>query len=202
MAFVPFDGAAECRIRMSLDGEPVETGFGLVAVGTVGITALETAVVTIGNYWATFIMPQLSTVTVLRSVYAFDLTSPTSYDAEWLDASLTEGTFGGEPLPNQNSAPFVLNTPFRGRSFRGRMSLPGLTNDSCDTNIINVGWLEDTLTMLNLLLLEITNETAYAMAVLSRVSEGVERSEGVATAVRSVTYRRVGPGSQDTRSKG
>lgn len=202
MAFVPFENAAELRIRMSLDGEPVETGFGLLATTGGSISALQSCVNFVGPFWANNIMPLLSTVTVLREVTAWDLSAPISFTRTWQDPVLTNGQYTGQPEPNQVSAPFALLTGIRGRSYRGRMSIPGLTGNSCQTNIIQSEWLAAMLAAFSDLLSQMGGASAYVMAVLSRVSEGVERTEGVASAVNEIVYRRVGPGTQDTRSKG
>ncbi len=99
------------------------------------------------------------------------------------------GTSGSPSMPNNVTAAASFRTAFRGRSFRGRAFVVGLTEAGITANAIEptviTAWLNFWEAMR---VLEPTGgEATYQLAVVSYMSGGVLRPVPIATPVTSIT---------------
>jgi len=202
MPFVPFSNAAEVEIRMLYLSQEVECTFGYSQNAIIVPSALTALCTTIGTKWSIEVMPLLSSSLQLLEVVARDLTSPTSFDGGWSPEGTVVGGEGGDPLPGNAAACISLRTGLTGRWFRGRNYLPGLTTNITAGNFITPDFATDMQNAYTELLGAVEGAMTGQLAVLSRVYQGADREEGVATPITRAVFADRDVDSQRRRLRG
>lgn len=202
MPFVPVQNVMQTNVRYTLHGEQVENTLYWFAELGVSPSVLQLAAENLLQEWRDNIMTQLSVDLQLREVYAFDLSSSTG---SVYTATGTGGPFPGglnDPaLPGNVAACLSFRTANRGRSFRGRIYLPGLTEPSVIGNNLN-GIRAAGITAGFAVVSTVMASLGLAHVVVSRVSNGVPRTTGVATGVSSILFTDTSVDSQRRRLGG
>jgi hypothetical protein len=81
------------------------------------------------DWWVGAMQTLVSTAVVLREVYVTDLGSATGGTTTLVPAEFTGGANVNEPLPNNVTLAIAARTTARGRSYRGRSFVVGLTRN-------------------------------------------------------------------------
>lgn len=140
------------------------------------------------SWGATFKNYQSNALT-LREVKATDLSSETGATAVYTPGSQNVGSRPDEGLPANCAMLLSVKTLKRGKSYRGRIYVPGLTEDQCAGST----WSGGAVTAFNTYFgswdfLENDGEP-YGMQVVSRFHNGAPRAIGVHTDVTGWTAK-------------
>jgi len=92
------------------------------------------------------------------------------------------GTSGADPLPGQNAALITWLTGTRGKSFRGRTYIPGLTEASITSGVLTAGFVTALQTFENDV---ITNAN---VGVISRYHDSALRNSGIVTVITGAQH--------------
>ena len=185
MGFVPVPNVVQTNVRYTYFGEQCEntlyweTGTATTPAIVGGIAAV------LLNQWGTVVMPLLSQDLTLREVYAFGLDSASAPSAT--------ATPGGGPiaggvanpgLPGNVALCVSFRTALRGRSFRGRIYLPGITEGMVVGNLIAEATATRIVNAVNTVALEVEDSWA-PHCVVSRYENNAPRTTGISTLVTS-----------------
>lgn len=143
MEYVPVPSVSQVEMRYSLQNIPCENTLYFRAkppATTVDQLPLAEA---LKNWWGTFIFPLMVVNAVLREVYVTDLTTQTGEAVSYTEGLPLTGEIALEPMPNNVAACISFRTAQRGRSFRGRNYLMGLSVDQVLGNNLLEGVAED-----------------------------------------------------------
>lgn len=190
MPFIPAERVAEVEIRFSLDGQHCENTLYFERSATIDSDGLQALATAIETWWAAEIAPSLSANVHLVAVVATDLTSDSGPQYELTPSSPVSGGNSSPQLPNNVAWCIKFLTGFRGRSFRGRNYISGLTTGHRDTNnTITVDVANTFKTSYESLLMGggLLPED-WLWVVLSRYHANAPRVAGVWETVISVSY--------------
>lgn len=187
MPFIPVPNTAQLELVYLWQGQRCQNVLHYVKASPWDITQLtelcEAAVVEWGaglDIWA-------SETLSLIEVVATDLSSQTGPVVNYAEGLPIPGSVESESLPNNCSMVITKRTQKRGRSYRGRIYVCGLTEGAVNGNQVNqanvTGLLAGWTAMLSL---AITDDEAN-MCVVSRYQEGQPLSQGIATLVTNLT---------------
>jgi len=113
----------------------------------------------------------------------------------------TVGTNAADVLPNSNAFCVSFKTAGRGRSSQGRNFVPALPRDSVFEDLIDLTYVEAVITAYNRLLVP-DLDIGAALVVVSHVTAGAPRSEGLVEPVVGITYADLILDSQRRRLNG
>lgn len=170
------------------------------AVVVTNMSALANAV----SAWVTGVLaPLLSRDWTFTRIRAIDLTTQTGPVVEF-----TVETVGGvdsEAAPNNVSACVSFRTDQRGRSARGRNYVPGIPNSLITLNTLDAGFIGDLVDAYLQLVGPGVFLVGWQQVIVSRVTAGAPRAEGLAipvtnvlmvgNSVRSMRSREIGHGA-------
>ena len=190
MPFQPATDIAECEVRMTLQGVPVENVFHFVTLGGGPWDAgsIEALAENLLSLWTTIILPQQSSVLSLRSVLAKDLSAPVAPFFEAFPLVPVNGSLIGAAVANQNAVVLTKRSGLTGRSARGRTYHVGITEDQMNGNFITEAY-GDALNEGYELLRQEMADAGAVMVILSRFTGGVERPDGIAFNIVSMGLR-------------
>jgi hypothetical protein len=180
------------EIRMTWAGQQVENttywDFGEEPLFA-DMTALATA---LANWWSANIADLVSDQVRIREVTVTSLDSATGPQANFVPPTFIDGALESPSLPNINSLSVSFRTALRGRSFRGRNYVVGLTESQVTDNTVDVPTTEGYQAAYTALRTGATASIA-AWSVVSRYSgvdpvtkKPIPRVEGIATPITSV----------------
>lgn len=152
-------------------------------VGT-SIAQMDDLATVLETWWLAEVRPLVSTGVQLDFIRITDLTNSTAPSKEYLVGEF--GTAEGNTLPGNVTAAISFKTALRGRSYRGRNYIIGMTepqveNDSVQPTV--VGGYEDAYEALALAI----DGIDLVHVVASRTIDGVAMNPGVTTPIS--TYR-------------
>lgn len=141
MPFVPVANTALVETRMTWASQQVENTLWIEFPAAISPSDLLTLANDIDSWWETFYGPLVSDGVQLHEVVATDMTSASSGQVSVTPAIAAIGGQSSPDLPSNASLTISFRTALRGRSFRGRNYLVGLTEDTNTGNIINDAFL-------------------------------------------------------------
>lgn len=186
MAFVPVPNTIQVDVLFELDGQRVENIHYYELDVAPTITQVADLLATIREAIETELMPLLSSSLTLVELVGTLLTAIDSFSISNVVTPPVAGGNTVQALPSNVSYTITKQTALRGRSFRGRNYVVGMTEDAININTINPTFRTDLLTVWELLRV-VGNPDGWTQVVVSRVANGVERTTGVTTPVTSVT---------------
>ena len=184
MAFVPVPNGAQVEMRYSYLGERVENVFWVYVPGSASpdVADLEAIAGIFHDWWDGHIKTIQSANATLREIYVTDQSSSAGSAFTFSTGLPADGANTQEPLPGNVSLTVSLRSSLRGRSFRGRSYIIGLTENQVSGNLLTTAaanaWLAAYDELVNAL-----NTGPYILAVCSRVSGGAPRAAGVLTPI-------------------
>lgn len=185
MVYVPVLNTVAVSFRYTLDSQLVENVINFS--GTVDWTTSNMA--SLGgdliDWWRANLAPLQSVDVSFREVYLLSLETASSPSVIVTTSLPDTGEESGTPLPNNATCTVTFRTAQRGRSFRGRNYVIGLTQALLSSsNTISLTTRTDYLAAYGeLLTLTLTN--GAKPVVVSRFSDGAPRATGLATLVTS-----------------
>lgn len=194
MAYVPVLNTIEAELRYAQGGENTENTLYFSKGGPWSPTELVDAGATLVDWWVANMKPLINTSCGLREVQITDLTSASSGAVTYTTGLPQFGAVGGGMAPN-NVAPCIsFHTASRGRSFRGRNYIAGISGGDVVGNNIDGDWA-DAVTAAYALLLVAAGDMLAEWVVVSRFSgmagtprRPVPRAAGVITPILNASF--------------
>jgi hypothetical protein len=138
----------------------------------------------VGQYWGTDVLPAMSTAYSTTHVDCFGMDDPTAHGSA---AAVYSGANSGQPFPAFSVVNVELLTPLRGRSYRGRYGIPGVTAsmiDATDANLLDPGYQAGLQTEVQNFRSDMSGgATPGILCVISTVHNGVVRPTPISTDV-------------------
>lgn len=202
MPFVPFSNVAQFNVRASFQNNQIENVLHFANdVDTIDPSILVAGATLLLNSWGDNIIPVVSSTYLLREVFAVDLTTETSETATASFTTPLPGAQGGQAAPASAALVLTHRTTKRGRSFRGRTYISGLTGASVTGNVVDGTTAGDILAGFQQVIADM-QEAGWTFVIASRISGGVSRVTGVATVVATTLVRDFDIDSQRRRLNG
>jgi hypothetical protein len=194
MPFVPVPDTVLAEIRMQQDSQKIENTlyFKGTSLDVPTATTLATALI---DWWTANIAPKTHVSLILSSVVITDLSSATGFQVGVAPTTSTHGLItGSDEMPNNVVATISFRTGSRGRSFRGRNYIAGLTNGQITANTLTSTAITDFLDAYNALLAVATAQDVV-WVVASRFSgvdpvthKPIPRTTGITTEITNVLF--------------
>lgn len=181
------DKTAEVSMRFTYDGQQVENVYHVIQADEWNATTLMSLAEDFDTWWHTNLQPSLPNDLVLREVVATDLSSATGPSVTFPATSPQAGAQNVESLPNNVTLAIKWLTSSRGRSFRGRTFHLGLSDTVVLRNTATDALIAQLQTAYEALLTSITAGDGAALCVLSEVSGGAPRANGICTEITGVS---------------
>lgn len=109
---------------------------------------------------------------------------------EYSSAVNQAGSVAGDPLPPQTALCVTLRTAFAGRSFRGRIYLPGAAESANDnTGKASAAAQAAALVFGNALAAQVVQGNEWVLAVRSGFNNGAARNPAISNGVTALTVR-------------
>lgn len=192
MAAVPVLDTAEIEVRMLLADQKIENTLWFRHDGSISSADLDGLTSGVLGWWNSDYKPLVSGLVSLREIYGTDQTTPTGA-ASTQDGGGAVGALGGTTLSNSLAMTISFRTPQRGRAFRGRNYIPGLTTaQMVNANEIEPSTATSFISAYNSLLGADALVTGWTWVVVSRFSgkdslgHPVPRVAGIPTEVTRV----------------
>lgn len=134
MASVPVPNCALAEMRYSLDGQDVENTLWFRFQADIVPSDLEDLGTALLSWWEANLRPLQPTALTLREVYMTDQTTPNGPSFTQLPLGANTGERAEAILPSNVSLAVSFRTNFRGRGFRGRNYVLGLTENMVTAN--------------------------------------------------------------------
>lgn len=192
MAAVPVVNCAEVEIRMLLADQKIENTLWFLHDGVISSTNLDALTVGVLDWWTGDYAPLVSGLVTLREIYATDQTTPMGA-ASTQDGGGAPGAVGGTTLANSLALTLSFRTAVRGRSFRGRNYIAGLTTGQMtNANEVDPDVAASFISAYNSLLGADALVTGWTWVVVSRFSgvdvdgHPIPRAAGIPTEITRV----------------
>jgi len=142
MPFVPVPNCVEAEIRMTWDLQEVENTLYFDFGDTPTVGGMVTLMNDLFDWWTTNMAPLIFGGVQLREIVVTDISSATGPQVSFTPPIAEFGSASGASLPNNVSFTVSFRTASRGRSFRGRNYVVGLTEgavvgNTVDTAVVN-----------------------------------------------------------------
>ena len=182
MPFIPLPRGIKITIGFTLRGVPVSITFHVQAPDTVTTTHLANAAQIVKDWWDGTAYFQFSQDLVIQRIEATDVSTQPAQ--QHIITSFTHGTGNAavDALPSNVAIVISNRTFFIGRSYRGRVYLPGIASNVVEDNVLTAGAKANLETMWGTLLTNLGN-AALPMIIASYQNNLASRETAVATLV-------------------
>lgn len=186
MAFVPFNNTIKIEAVYIQDGQYVENVLHYIVDETPNVDTALSLAESWFNWWDTDLkVLQPNTVSLVKIKWTI-MENDNDPGGEWTTQLPEVGTYNSPALPNNVTVAVRLVTPFRGRSYRGRIYHVGLTEGVVTGNTVSQTYLDSLIAAYGDMVSLTTDVGPAILGVASRFHNGVERSLGVITPVVSI----------------
>lgn len=192
MPFVPVPNTVLAEIRMLFSSQKIENTLWF----DLGVTPAPTDMLALANglssWWINEYAPLVSIGVQLREVVVTDMSSATGPQVSFSPATPAFGANTSAVKPSNAAATVSFRTASRGRSFRGRNYIPGLTQDTLNGDTLQTAFMNDAVDAYEQLLPAGTAEIVGTWVIASRFhgvdsdKKPIPRTTGIATPVTSV----------------
>ena len=192
MPFVPVLNTALVEIRQIVNAQKCENTIWAEHATAIDATALGALSIAVRDSWITNMLPLQSSALQLTEVVSTDQTTATGLQDT---AAPSTPTFGGSTpnvMPNNVTFAVSFRTGTRGRSFRGRNYVVGLTEDQVAGNSLVAGVSALWIAAYEQLMADIAG-AGWQMVIASRFSgvdptthQPIPRAAGVTTPVTTI----------------
>lgn len=187
MPFVPVPNVAEIAFIYSYAAVPCQNSLYARKAGMT-LTDLNNLASAMAVSWATNVMPLLNEDVSFPFVICRDLTTATSGIV--LQALTPPATGGAGDGVGDNAEAFAvkLSTASRGRSFRGRIFIPGIPSTAKeDRNHVSADWA-GLITAAVAQVVDDMGGQGFEGVVVSRFTAGEPRTTGLGTTITGVSF--------------
>ena len=189
MAFIPVPNTAQAELVYVWNDQVCQNVLHYTISQPWQASFMEEAAETLKNLWNTHLANRCSDQLSLVQVRMTDLGDETGPVVNYATGLPSPGTQTSPSLPNNCALVLTKRTQKRGRSYRGRIFHPGLTESLVTGNTVipaSAASIRDNWEELLGFDLPIAVETAN-MVVVSRQQNGVPLGTGIATLVTNLT---------------
>lgn len=187
MPRVSTPNTAEVEVRCTQDGQQVENVLHFVGSGNYNESELNLLANDVATWWIASLQSITGNTVTLNSIVATDLSSPTGPQVTFTTGLPQTGTEGAAALPNNVTVAVKLLTASRGRSFRGRVYFIGLGEDATDGSTLHDAAVTGIKAAFEALRDYPFSSNDSAWGVLSEVTAGAPRTEGICTPITTVS---------------
>jgi hypothetical protein len=189
MPFVPATNVVQAELLYTWDTQIVETVLHYQLAGGYDIPKMILLGGALRTAWAAGVQGSMSNSVTLTQIRLTDLTTVSSPVVNYSTGLPLSGSLVATPaLPNSIAVVMTKRTDFRGRSYRGRIYHPGLTEADVTANQVASVRLTALLTSYsNLISLTDSGANVHKMVVVSRFTGGAARGAAVVTVVTSIS---------------
>lgn len=189
MPFTTVPNVAHAEFLMTLDAQNIEINLDFERDGDLNIGDMDTLGEFLNDWMSDSLMPALSVTLAYRGVRLTDLSAALAPQIDYPVVPAVNGTNAGSPLPNNAAYCLQFKTAMRGRSYRGRNYIPGLTvTMTTDANTVDLSFADLLVAAYQPLLDPLALPSQFTWVIVSRVQDGVTLGVGVTTPVVAVTY--------------
>jgi len=186
MAYQPAPNIAQVQLVGIVDSQmTINDLYFEISGGAIDSVNLATLTGACATWFSSVLAPMLSDDWSAQTAIGIDLTTQTG--PRVIVGAAAPGGVSGEAAPNNVAACVSLRTALRGRSARGRNFVPGIPNDAITLNTLDSGFVNDLVSNYTSLVGPGTFSAGWQLVVLSRVTGGVPRANGIGFPVVSVT---------------
>lgn len=192
MPFVPVPNTALVEVRMQQDLQLVENTLYFRFPSPPAEGVLSTLATNVASWWVNEYAPLVVQAVTLREILVTDLTTATGPQATFVPPTLTQGENLQGGLANSLTMSISFRTANRGRSFRGRNYIVGLSiSDINGTNTVKPTTIQAFITAYEGLH-TVANDSDAVWVVVSRFSgvnaagKPIPRATGLSTEVTTV----------------
>lgn len=186
--FIPLPGGVKLCFNFKLQDVPVT--FCVHAWVNTPVTQGKTdAVAAVGKaWWETYGKDAFSQDLSITSIVATDVSQQPAYQSTEDSFTATTGTIAVEALPNGSAIVVTLKSAYIGRSYRGRVFLPGIDINAVTQNTLSSGAksnIGSTIAELRNMLIS----SGFQMIIASYQNNLAHRSTAVGTVVTDIQVR-------------
>lgn len=187
MEFVPFEDVAKVELVYSMENQIMENvlyysfSYGWSVPNMTGFAS------TMQSLWDAQMKARVTAQLSLTKIIITDMTTESSPKVEHAVSPAIAGTAAGDALPANCAAEITLVTGLRGRSYRGRIYVPGVPDTSATGSSWNAGFITSLSGAFGNFISVIYGAGSAHLVVASRVHNKIVRTTGVASEVLSVT---------------
>lgn len=189
MAFIPTPNCVQAELIYLWAGQVCENVLHYVKASPWTTDNMQELAEGLKNTWNSYIVSRCSDTLALTQIRITDLSSQDGPVINYSTGLPIQGSQTPDSLPNNCALVVTKRTLKRGRSYRGRIFHPGLTENFVTGNEVISGTaaaIRDAWE--NFLLIDMTVAVDEAlMVVLSLINDGAPREEGEATLVNNLT---------------
>jgi len=186
MAFVPATNVAQAELIYSCEGQVMENVLHYQRGGGWTTVQLNNLVNALASWWNIDGKGMCANEISLVRIKVTDLTTDISPVVEYVSSPPVTGTWAGGVMPGNVAACATKFTANRGRSYRGRMFIPGLPDSQVAGSYVAAGHVTLINTKIATLLSFTIDSVVTPMVVVSRFSNGSPRSTAVVSVVTSI----------------
>lgn len=183
MIFVPIPNTAKIELVYSIDGQTLENVLHYVGGASPTEDVLNLLAADTVTQWAATWKLRQGAGCQLMKIKATDVSREDGPAIEYNTGLPAVGSINSEMMSNNVTACISMKTAKRGRSYRGRIYLPGITVVEVATNTLDItatGPLDDSFSYWNFL---DADGDPWGLVVASRFHNGAPRTVGVTTPV-------------------
>lgn len=185
MGFVPAPNCAKVEMIFSSDSGQMENVYHIEGDAPFDITSLALVAVEFRDWYANEFQDDLPNTISLVKIIVSALDTDHAPGIEFSTGLPMVGTNTAAALPSNVTAAVKWTTGLRGRSYRGRTYHIGLSEAMVTGDTISSGVVSSLQTGYQNLIDEL-DTTPWHLVVVSRVSDGVERTTAVVTEIAAV----------------
>lgn len=179
MPFVAAPNIVQCELRQLLDGQRIENRIFVNCFAEPTVADMNAIAGALSGAVSTNWVPLLPTTWRLTEFYLKSLHTQNAPEATYPQpAGSFTGTLGQPQLPNSNTLCISLRSNFSGRSARGRLYWPCLTEGQVVGNLVDQTVVNNIVSAVQDIDARISSTTAFEWVIVSFVSGGVPRPGG------------------------
>lgn len=186
MDYVPAPGVCQAELIYLWDGQVVETVLHFKPSVTLTPPLMNELGAHLVNWFNAQLDIQLPTVMTLTAVKLTDMTTNIAPVVNYSTGLPLNGVSAAISLPNNCALVITKRTLLRGRSFRGRIYHPGLTEANVTANQVSSVYVVNTVAIYSLLIVFTTAGAEWKMQVVSKKFEGNWRETADSNPVTSL----------------
>lgn len=178
MQFVPFVNTIKLEAVFINQGEYVENVHHFVQGNPPAVEDMQALAEAYVTFFNAYLKGTLHSACSLVAVKCTDLTAQNSPGIEYTTGLPIAGTGQWDPMPNSVTIAVKWITALRGRSYRGRTYHVALSEQQVQGNALTSGYHTALTTAYGNLIYLVNGERDWFLAVATRVSGGVPRTQG------------------------
>lgn len=187
MAFIPVPNVVQTELLYTWQGQECATILAYVSASPWNISKCEELGDGLEDAIQNGMRGFMSNTLQFNGIRFVDLSDQNGFVFDYVTGFPKTGALTGASMPNNVACVVTKRTPLRGRSFRGRIYMPGLTEDNVTANAIAGSLVTAYISFWNACLSFPLTADEALLCVVSRQSNNAPRTTGLATVVTHFT---------------